>query len=73
MGARIVAIADAFDAMTTNRPYSPARTLELAYQEILDCTGARYDPEIVLAFSEMWEANQIHEIAANWQSTAPAI
>ena len=73
MGARIVAIADAFDAMTTNRPYSPARTLELAYQEILDCTGSRYDPEIVRAFSEMWDANQIREIAANWQSTTTAV
>src|SRR5690606_33701620 len=35
IGARIVSLADALDAMTTERPYSPVRSMEEAYQEIL--------------------------------------
>jgi HD-GYP domain-containing protein (c-di-GMP phosphodiesterase class II) len=43
-GARIVAVADALDAMTTERPYSPARTLDEAYAEILRGSGKQFDP-----------------------------
>lgn len=62
LAARIVALADGFDAMTTDRPYSPARSLELAYQEILQCSGSRYDPRVVEAFCKAWEAGRIREI-----------
>lgn len=61
--ARIVALADGFDAMTTDRPYSPARSLEQAYQEILQCSGSRYDPRVVEAFRKAWEAGRIRQIS----------
>ncbi len=64
-GARIVAVVDAFDAMTTNRPYGKRRSLPEAYQEILDCSGSQYDPEVVGAFQKAWKAGQIQQIFAN--------
>jgi len=66
-GARIVAVVDAFDAMTTNRPYGKRRSLEDAYQEILDCSGTQYDPEVVNAFQKAWKAGQIHQIYASYR------
>ena len=62
--ARIVTIADGFDAMTTNRPYSSARSLDQARQEILDGSGTRYDPLIVEAFLKAWESGRFRAIAS---------
>jgi putative nucleotidyltransferase with HDIG domain len=50
LGARILAVADAFDAMTSDRPYRPARTFEYAKSEILKGSGSHFDPEVVTAF-----------------------
>jgi HD-GYP domain-containing protein (c-di-GMP phosphodiesterase class II) len=61
--ARIVTIADGFDAMTTDRPYSTARSLEQARQEIVAGIGTRYDPEVVNAFNRAWDSGRIREIA----------
>lgn len=52
--ARIVAVADSFDAMTTARVYHAARSLDQAYQEILSCCGTRYDPQVVDTFQRVW-------------------
>lgn len=65
-GARIVAVADSFDAMTTARPYSPARTLQEAKGEIDRCSGSYYDPSVVAAFQRAWNASQIQTIATSW-------
>jgi putative nucleotidyltransferase with HDIG domain len=48
--ARIVAVADAFDAMTTNRPYRPAMSVEQAFAELTQQSGTHFDPECVQAF-----------------------
>jgi putative two-component system response regulator len=48
--ARIVAVVDAFDAMTTNRAYRPSRVPVDAVQELRRCAGAHFDPEVVQAF-----------------------
>jgi HD-GYP domain-containing protein (c-di-GMP phosphodiesterase class II) len=48
--ARIIAIADAFDAMTSNRPYRKALPFEVALNEISKGKGTQFDPEIVDAF-----------------------
>ncbi len=47
---RICAIADAYDAMTTERPYRDRWDPELAAQEILSCRGTQFDPDIAEAF-----------------------
>lgn len=49
LGARIVNVADSFEAMTTTRPYSKKLTLEEAKKEMHDCAGRQFDPEIVEA------------------------
>lgn len=48
--ARILAVADAFDAMTSERPYRPKRTEEDAIKEIVDFSGKQFDPRVVEAF-----------------------
>jgi putative two-component system response regulator len=48
--ARIVAVVDAFDAMTTNRAYRASRTPADAFEELRRCTQSHFDPEVVDAF-----------------------
>ena len=48
--ARVVAVADAFDAMTSERPYRPAAGYEDAAAELERCAGTQFDPEVVLTF-----------------------
>jgi len=50
VGARILAVADAFDAMTSDRPYRSAMSAEEALGEIRRCTGTQFDPLVVTAF-----------------------
>ncbi len=50
LGARIVAVVDAFDAISHERPYKPAWPLEKALEEIQRCSGSHFDPDIVEAF-----------------------
>ncbi len=44
VGACIVAVCDALDAMTSDRPYRPGMTIEAACDELLVCAGAQFDP-----------------------------
>jgi putative nucleotidyltransferase with HDIG domain len=59
LGARIFSIADTLDAITSDRPYRPAQTLDAARVEIEKWTGKQFDPEVVKVFLEMpnkiWE------------------
>jgi HD-GYP domain-containing protein (c-di-GMP phosphodiesterase class II) len=50
LGARILAVADAYDAMTSDRPYRLGMPTEEARQEIKRCIGTQFDPAIVNAF-----------------------
>ena len=52
-GARIFAVADAVDAITSDRPYRPGRPFEDAAEELLKCSGKHFDPVIVNAFLEV--------------------
>lgn len=47
LGARIITIADTIDAMTTNRPYRNALSLEVVLAELNKCQGSQFDPELV--------------------------
>jgi response regulator RpfG family c-di-GMP phosphodiesterase len=53
---RIVAIADAYDAMTSDRAYRRALTHEVAIGEIDRCAGTQFDPELATAFLKLMEA-----------------
>jgi putative nucleotidyltransferase with HDIG domain len=50
-GARIFAVADAVDAITSDRPYRKARPFEAAADELIRCAGTHFDPDIVKAFT----------------------
>ncbi|MCJ7806738.1 MAG: HD-GYP domain-containing protein, partial [Clostridia bacterium] len=52
-GARIMAVADAFDAMTSNRPYRKALGQSLALKELKACAGTQFDPKVVSAFTRI--------------------
>ena len=53
LGARICAVAEAFDAITSDRPYRTARSLEAAQAEIEAGSGKQFDPKVVRVFLEM--------------------
>ncbi|MGH9327519.1 MAG: HD domain-containing phosphohydrolase [Terriglobia bacterium] len=59
MGARIFAVADTLDAMTSDRPYRRGMPLERAIEEIKGQSGRQFDPEVVISFlslpPETWE------------------
>ena len=51
-GARIIAIADAYDTITSERTYKKSRVPEDAFSELARCAGNQFDPEIVRVFVE---------------------
>ena len=53
--ARIICVADTFDAMTADRPYRPSPGLEYAISELKRCSGSQFAPEVVDAFLSMLE------------------
>ncbi len=55
--ARIIAIADSYDAMVSNRPYRKGMSHEDALEEIKVCAGKQFDPEIVRVFIEMTQVS----------------
>ena len=52
--ARVLAIGDAFDAMTSPRPYRPALAEREALSEIHRCSGSQFDPQIARTFLAAW-------------------
>ncbi|MEK7306850.1 MAG: HD domain-containing phosphohydrolase, partial [Nitrospirota bacterium] len=50
---RIVAVADAFDAMTTTRPYRMAMSYKEAFEELKRYSGTQFDPEVVRCFTKV--------------------
>jgi putative nucleotidyltransferase with HDIG domain len=63
IGARIFAVADTLDAITSDRPYRKASSFDVAREEILRCSGTQFDPSVVEVFlkipNELW-----HELRA---------
>ena len=53
VGARIIAICDAFDAMISNRPYAERKTVDEALTELRRCAGTQFDPAIVEEFEQL--------------------
>jgi putative nucleotidyltransferase with HDIG domain len=53
LGSRLFSVADTLDAITSNRPYRPAQTLDAAIAEIQKWSGRQFDPEVVKVFVSM--------------------
>jgi HD-GYP domain-containing protein (c-di-GMP phosphodiesterase class II) len=56
LGARIIAVCDAYDAMVSDRPYRAAMAMEQAVEELSLCAGTQFDPVVIDAF--------VHALAA---------
>jgi HD-GYP domain-containing protein (c-di-GMP phosphodiesterase class II) len=65
--ARIISVADTFDAMTTNRPYQRAMTPEVAVQKIWSFAVPRYDPSVVAALESALKAGKLDEVIHGYQ------
>jgi HD-GYP domain-containing protein (c-di-GMP phosphodiesterase class II) len=57
--AKIVAVADTFDAMTTDRPYRKAMEREVAIEELRRCSGTQFDKDVVDAFIQAYQKGEI--------------
>jgi putative nucleotidyltransferase with HDIG domain len=57
--AKIVAVADTYDAMTTDRPYRKALSKKVAMEELRRCAGAQFDGQVVEAFVKAYESGEI--------------
>jgi HD-GYP domain-containing protein (c-di-GMP phosphodiesterase class II) len=62
--ARVLAVADAFDAMTSPRPYRRQLTTEQALAEVARCAGTQFDPDAAAAFLAVWERGVLGELPA---------
>ena len=61
LGARVLAVADAFDAMISDRPYRSAMSVEKALNEIRRCAGTQFDPTIAAVFLKIPVAKIVQE------------
>ncbi|MBN2474052.1 MAG: diguanylate cyclase [Pirellulales bacterium] len=72
LGARMITIAEAFDAMVTDHVYRSAMSHERAMTELFDCAGTQFDPELVRQFAELYVCDQTElrrEVASRWLNT----
>ncbi|WP_371669216.1 HD-GYP domain-containing protein [Streptomyces sp. NBC_00289] len=69
--ARVVAVADAFDAMTSTRSYSRARPVETALAELGRCAGSQFDPRMVTALLRALTRHGWHPVATGDDARPP--
>ncbi|MBF0438997.1 MAG: HD-GYP domain-containing protein, partial [Magnetococcales bacterium] len=68
LSARIVAITDVFDALTSVRPYKTAWTLEATIDELKRCRGSHFDPQLIDVFIELYEQGILQGIISRFPS-----
>lgn len=61
--ARLLAVADTYDAMTSHRPYRKALPKSVAYDTIINESGVLFDPQMADAFRRCWQRGEIQAIA----------
>jgi len=72
LGARMIAIAESYDAMTNERVFRPAMSQESAMSELFECAGTQFDPELVRAFADFQKSNNTllrEDTAGRWLRT----
>lgn len=66
--ARILAVADSFDAMTSTRPYRAPRDAGDALEELRRCAGSQFDPALVGVFADAWGEGELDLLV--WEAAA---
>jgi putative nucleotidyltransferase with HDIG domain len=66
--ARILSVADSFDAMTSTRPYRSPRQADDALDELRRCAGSQFDPDLVGVFAEAWGEGELDALL--WHAAA---
>ncbi len=69
LGARMIAVAEAFDAMTTDHVFRPAMSRERAMCELFECAGTQFDPELIEQFAAFLECDRSqldNEVFDHW-------
>jgi HD-GYP domain-containing protein (c-di-GMP phosphodiesterase class II) len=66
--AKILAVVDAYDAITNDRPHSIARSSGAALDELMRCAGTHFDPQLVEVFARLMETQG--EVAASEHAEA---
>ena len=67
LGSRVIAVCDAYDAMTTDRPYRRALSSQDAIEELRNCAGTQFDPQVVDVF-----CREIEGAAKTREAVVPA-
>ncbi len=73
VAATIVAVADSFDAITSDRPYRRARSIDAAVQELATCSGTQFNPAVIEALLRLHDkglVRQLREATANQPKAA---
>jgi diguanylate cyclase (GGDEF)-like protein/PAS domain S-box-containing protein len=74
LAARMLSIVDAFDSMTTDHVYRPARSRERALAELFEYAGRQFDPELVRSFEQLFTQDQnllTDKLASRWLHRLP--
>ena len=61
--ARIIFVADAFEAMTSDRPYRKGMEVSAAVEELRACAGTQFDPRMVEALADLVEHDRLRVLA----------
>ena len=67
--ARILSVADTYDAMTSDRPYRDALSHDVTIEEIRSCAGTQFDPDVALQFIEMCNKDDWHSLHESLQES----
>lgn len=73
IGSRIMSVADAFDAITSSRPYRDTESHHHAIKEIIRCSGQQFDPEIVEHFIEVLKKGAASDAFSSGESGTPSL
>ena len=73
LGARIIAVADSWDAMTSDRPYRKALGSDIALGELLRGRGTQWDPAVIDAFAQTLPGATHVEESARWTDVRPLL
>jgi HD-GYP domain-containing protein (c-di-GMP phosphodiesterase class II) len=62
LGARVLAVVDAYSSMVSDRPYRPALSEEEAVEELRQCKGTQFDPNVVDRFINLLESSDLEQV-----------